>query len=100
MVKIISDSTCDLTPELLHQYDIRIIPLYVRLGEEEYLANDGNLKTRLTLPRMKSVQDVHAGKYRVPALKKLEGATSTTASASGGQDEQPPADVYDDIPFM
>ena len=37
MVKIISDSTCDLTPELLHQYDIGIIPLYVRLGEEEYL---------------------------------------------------------------
>lgn len=70
------------------------------VGEEEYLANDGNVKTRLTLPRMKSVQDIHAGKYRVPALKKLEGATSTTVAAGGGQDDQPPADVYDDIPFM
>lgn len=36
MVKIISDSTCDLSKELIEKYGIRIIPLYVRLGEEEY----------------------------------------------------------------
>ena len=36
MVKIIADSTCDLSPELVKQYDIRILPLFVRLGEEEY----------------------------------------------------------------
>ena len=36
MVKIISDSTCDLSKELIGKYGIRIIPLYVRLGEEEY----------------------------------------------------------------
>lgn len=37
MIKILSDSTCDLSPELVDKYDIGIIPLYVRLGEEEYL---------------------------------------------------------------
>lgn len=37
MVKILSDSTCDLSKELLERYNIGIIPLYVRLGEEEYL---------------------------------------------------------------
>ena len=37
MVKIISDSTCDLSPELVKKYEIGIIPLYVRLGEAEYL---------------------------------------------------------------
>ena len=37
MVKIISDSTCDLSPELVSKYNVDIIPLYVRLGEEEYL---------------------------------------------------------------
>ena len=37
MVKIISDSTCDLSKELVDRYDINIIPLYVRLGEDEYL---------------------------------------------------------------
>ncbi|MBR4671526.1 MAG: DegV family protein [Butyrivibrio sp.] len=37
MVKIIADSTCDLSKELVDKYDITIIPLYVRLGDEEYL---------------------------------------------------------------
>lgn len=36
MVKIISDSTCDLSKDLIEKYGIKIIPLYVRLGEEEY----------------------------------------------------------------
>ena len=35
-VKIIADSTCDLTPELIKQYDIDIIPLHVILGEETF----------------------------------------------------------------
>lgn len=37
MVKILSDSTCDLSKEILSKYNIGIIPLYVRLGEKEYL---------------------------------------------------------------
>lgn len=37
MIKILSDSTCDLSPDLLERYDIGIIPLYVRLGDEEHL---------------------------------------------------------------
>ena len=37
MVRILSDSTCDLSKELIERYNITIIPLYVRLGEDEYL---------------------------------------------------------------
>ena len=37
MVKIIADSTCDLTEEICERYDITILPLYVRLGEDEFL---------------------------------------------------------------
>ena len=37
MVRILSDSTCDLSKELLERYNIEIIPLYVRLGDKEYL---------------------------------------------------------------
>lgn len=37
MVKIISDSTCDLSPELIERYDIDILPLHIVLGEEEFL---------------------------------------------------------------
>lgn len=36
MTKIISDSTCDLSEELLEKYDISIIPLHIILGMEEY----------------------------------------------------------------
>ena len=36
MVKIIADSTCDLSPELLKRYDIDIIPLHILLGTDEY----------------------------------------------------------------
>ncbi len=37
MIGIVSDSTCDLTAELLERYQITIIPLHVLLGEEEFL---------------------------------------------------------------
>ena len=41
MVKIISASTCDLSPELIARYDIDIIPLHIILGEDDYL--DGRI---------------------------------------------------------
>lgn len=45
MVKIISDSTCDLSPELVNRYDIDILPLHILLGEKEY--KDGKNITRM-----------------------------------------------------
>ena len=36
MVKIISDSTCDLSPELLERYDVDTLPLHIILGERDY----------------------------------------------------------------
>ena len=36
MIKIITDSTSDLTEELLQKNDIDVIPLYIHLGDEEY----------------------------------------------------------------
>ena len=58
------------------------------LGEEEYIGNDGSVKTRFGFPRLKSVQDIRDGKFKVPALKKLP------------EDEQPKqAEAYDDVPF-
>ncbi|MBE6611472.1 MAG: DegV family protein [Ruminococcaceae bacterium] len=35
-VVIFADSTCDLSPELVARYDIRILPLHILLGEKEY----------------------------------------------------------------
>lgn len=39
-IKIISDSTCDLSPELVSRYDITITPLIVMKNGEEYLDGD------------------------------------------------------------
>ena len=36
MVKIVTDSTCDLTPEIARELDISIIPLNVYFGSERY----------------------------------------------------------------
>lgn len=35
-VKIIADSTCDLSKELLEKYNISILPLHIVLGDKEY----------------------------------------------------------------
>jgi DegV family protein with EDD domain len=36
MVKIICDSTGDLTPEIISKYDISVVPLNIHFGEETY----------------------------------------------------------------
>lgn len=36
-VKILSDSTCDLSKELIEKYDIEVLPLHIVLGDKEYL---------------------------------------------------------------
>lgn len=36
MIRIISDSTCDLSKDLLERYHISVLPLHVLLGETEY----------------------------------------------------------------
>jgi DegV family protein with EDD domain len=46
-IKLVSDSTCDLSKSLLEQHQISIIPLYVNFKEDSYL--DG---VTLTVPEM------------------------------------------------
>lgn len=41
MIKIISDSTCDLSPELIARYNIDVVPLHIILGQEDY--KDGQI---------------------------------------------------------
>jgi len=37
MVKVVTDSTCDLPPEVLEELGITVVPLVVRIGNEEFL---------------------------------------------------------------
>lgn len=46
-IKLISDSTCDLSKDLIQKHDIDLIPLYVNFKDESYL--DG---VTLTVPEM------------------------------------------------
>jgi len=36
MIKIVTDSTCDLTPELIARYDITVVPINIQFGAETY----------------------------------------------------------------
>ena len=44
------------------------------LGEEEYIGNDGSVKTRLYVAREISVDDLKAGKFKIPDVKKVNDA--------------------------
>ncbi|MBR4027174.1 MAG: DegV family protein [Lachnospiraceae bacterium] len=35
-ITILTDSTCDLSPELIEKYEIMVFPLHIHLGEKEY----------------------------------------------------------------
>ena len=36
-IKVVTDSTCDLPAETIAQYGIKVLPLYINIGESEYL---------------------------------------------------------------
>ncbi|MGN0329404.1 MAG: DegV family protein [Lachnospira sp.] len=36
MIKLFTDSTCDLSKDLLERYDISVIPLYIQLGDKSF----------------------------------------------------------------
>ena len=69
MIRILSDSTCDLSPELVAKYNIGIIPLYVRLGEEEY--KDGVNITPDELYRWSDANQ-QTPKTAAPSVKDIE----------------------------
>ena len=52
----------------------------VVLGEEEYLASDGKVKTRLYVASTKPGKDIRDGNFTVPELKKLEAPANNSGS--------------------
>lgn len=56
----------------------------ILLGEEEYIGNDGSIKTRLYVVREMPVDDIKDGKFKVPALKKLPGTAGTSEQPDDG----------------
>ncbi len=89
-VKIISDSTCDFTPELCERYNVGIIPLHVLLGDKVYTDGvdidpdmifnwaDENKKT----PNTSMPTPAEAMKVFEDALSEYEEIVAFTISAS------------------
>ena len=44
-IKILADSTCDLSTDLISKHDIPIIPYYVTIAEEKYRDEEKELRT-------------------------------------------------------
>lgn len=54
----------------------------VILAQEEYRAKDGSIKTRLYVADTRSVEEIRAGKFTVPDLKKLPALPSGSSGGS------------------
>lgn len=59
------------------------------LGEEEYRANDGNVKKRLTVTNTRSVQAIREGDFKIPELKKLKPSGGFSGGFSDGFASEP-----------
>ena len=64
------------------------------LGEEEYKNSAGEIKTKLVVSQVKTVEDIKNGNFKIPAPKKLAVETQTNDFAF-----TPLNDVIDDLPF-
>lgn len=65
------------------------------LGEEEYKNNAGEVKKRLYVYQIKTVDEIKKGDFKLPALKKLKETSSAPSFA--GNFAPPPTDA--DVPF-
>lgn len=71
----------------------------VVLGEEEYLAKDGSVKTRLYVCEVRSGQAIRDNNFQVPPLKKLDASKQAGASYGSAADYAVLDDEDADLPF-
>jgi len=60
------------------------------LGEEEYAGNDGTIRTRLYCVTELPVDDIRAGKFKVPEKKPLKTTSTGFTDVSNGDDSDLP----------
>lgn len=74
----------------------------VVLGEEEYQAKDGTIKTRLYVDQVRSGKAIRDGDYKIPELKKYVPTSTSAAQQAVNQFQQNFAPIVDedaDLPF-
>lgn len=81
MVRIMADSTCDLSPELKERYDIKIIPLHIVLDEKEY--RDGS---ELTPDQIYAWSDEHNATPKTSAASVEDAAEAMKPILEAGDE--------------
>lgn len=81
MIRIVADSTCDLSADLIQKYGIQIAPLHIVLGEKEYL--DG---VEITPDEIYEWADAHGETPKTSAIG-FEDASEVIRQLSGTDDE-------------
>ena len=71
----------------------------VVLGEEEYKANSGQIKTRLYTAEVRSGQAIREGDFKVPEKKLMEGTQTPAQTVAPTQDFALLADEDAQLPF-
>ncbi len=95
-VKVISDSTCDLSKELVEKYHIEILPLHIVLGDQEYLdgvnigpddlykwADENNATPKTSAAGIEDVMNVYKkfeNDYDEMIIFSISGTMSTTVN--------------------
>lgn len=69
------------------------------LGEEEYIGNDGSVKTKLYVAREIDVADIKAGKFKIPAIKKLPTVDDPAPAVDADGFMNIPKDSDGETPF-
>lgn len=81
MIKIVADSTCDLSKELLERFNIQIASLHILLGEQEYL--DG---VNITPDEIYAWADANNDTPKTSAIG-FEDAAKVVGQIKGTEDE-------------
>lgn len=71
----------------------------VVLGEEEYLAKDGSVKTRLYVHEVRSGKAIRDGNFKIPELKKLTVNAAAPSYSTPASDYPVLSDDDAELPF-
>lgn len=90
MIRIVSDSTCDLSQELVERYRIDVIPLHVMLGDDEFLDGKNITPDEIyswadrvkATPKTSAISMGDAVEYYKEILKDSDGVVAFSISAS------------------
>ena len=79
-ILVMTDSTCDLPPEWVRRFDIRVVPTYVHFGQES-LADDGVQLTRVDFYRRLAASPILPTTAAPPPGQTLEVMQKALADA-------------------